>query len=58
MKRLEGLRPQANLAAGFKDTPNNYTWHHHEEGRLCQDPEKNGSDTMYGGKYITIGGCI
>ncbi|KIE05765.1 hypothetical protein NF27_CY00010 [Candidatus Jidaibacter acanthamoeba] len=27
---------KANEAAGFKKTPDNYTWHHHEDGKTME----------------------
>ena len=27
---------EANKAAGYKETPDGYTWHHHEDGKTME----------------------
>lgn len=45
----------ANLAAGYRNTPTNYTWHHVEDGRTMQLVPTNlrGAVGHYGGFSIT-----
>jgi hypothetical protein len=51
-----GTRPgdfnAANKAAGFRKTPNKYTWHHHQDrGRMQLVPEKVHAETGHTGGF-------